>query len=136
MTRGKYKTKQRELIAAFLKDNSDRHITADAVVEALKGRVGQTTVYRNLGALVKEGEALKYSHAQVNCYRYAKNCCGKDEPFYHFMCDGCGRMFHIECSNLDEAARHVRDGHGIHLDKKRTVLYGSCEKCAVTEESK
>ncbi|MDR0196928.1 MAG: transcriptional repressor [Oscillospiraceae bacterium] len=135
MERGRYKTKQRELIVSFLSGNSERHTTVDAIVEALRGRVGQTTVYRNLDALVKSGDVLKYVHGRDSCYRYAKDCCKKEEPFFHFMCVRCGRMLHLECSGLDAASRHVREGHGIRLDKKRTVLYGSCERCVIAEET-
>ena len=46
-----YKTKQRARILEYLKDNKDKHITADTIIEHFKSTgnpIGKATVYRYL----------------------------------------------------------------------------------------
>ena len=53
-SRGKYKTKQRELIFKFLVDNKNRHVTVDEIIEYTRkvdSPVGKTTAYRYMDEL-------------------------------------------------------------------------------------
>ena len=126
--RGKYKTKQRELILLFLKSESPNHITAEVIAEKLKGQVGLATVYRNLDELVKEGSAIKYDapNGVSACYRHVND---EAEKFYHFLCVDCGQMSHISCNKFNDLSEHIKHDHGITLDLHKTVLYGSCQAC-------
>ena len=61
---GRYKTKQREIILGLLKDNYNRHMTADEVILFLQEQntpVGKATVYRYLDCLVEQGIIRKYA---------------------------------------------------------------------------
>ncbi|MFA6947888.1 MAG: transcriptional repressor [Eubacteriales bacterium] len=133
-----YKTKQRELILACLRDNAGRHMSAAELTDELRqneNAVGQTTVYRTLERLVGEGIAHKYTAADgmSACYQYAE----RDEcrGCYHLVCSSCGELIHISCEFLDELSEHIYADHRFRIDPFKTVLYGICEKCAANETS-
>lgn len=130
---GKYKTKQREIILDLLKDNNERHLTADEVILHLREQntpVGKATVYRYLDCLVEQGIIRRYivPEGKGSCYQYiAENtACHKH---YHFKCEKCGRLFHVECEYLDGIAEHVYNDHRFQIDNSKTVYYGICGEC-------
>ena len=58
-----YKTKQKEIILNYLKQNSNTDLTADMIVNYIikkNKKCSQTTVYRYLKQLVNEGIVRKY----------------------------------------------------------------------------
>ncbi|NLM60574.1 MAG: transcriptional repressor [Clostridiales bacterium] len=128
-----YKTKQRELIYNFLKENSSLHITADEISEHLKkqgSRVSMATIYRYLDRLVASKVVRKYhlGNGESACYQYIEDtsdCSGH----FHLKCTGCGELIHMECSDLEKFFCHLRDEHNFRADLTQTVVYGECEKC-------
>lgn len=131
--RSKYNTKQGELILSCLKKHREEHVTADKVLEYLKvqgASVGQTTVYRNLDKLVREGIVIKYAGAkdQGACYQYIEDpeSCA---THYHLICADCGRMIHLQCEYLDNITAHLLEHHQFSMDKFKTVIYGLCRQC-------
>ena len=88
--RGKYKTKQRELILDYLVDNKDRHVTVDEIIDYTKesgSPVGKTTAYRYIDELEQKGIIRKYTIEKgiCACYQYID----KEEKCYnhfHFKC--------------------------------------------------
>ncbi|MBQ2313937.1 MAG: hypothetical protein II187_03455, partial [Treponema sp.] len=42
----------------------------------------------------------------------------------------CGKLFHLECRELEDIQRHLAAGHGFALNPFRTVFYGLCSECA------
>ncbi len=134
MNNNKYKTKQREVILEFLKNNPSRHFTADDVFLKLKDTgksVGKSTVYRYLEMLEKEGSVKKYiiDDTSSACYEYI-NDCSKCENHFHLKCSDCGALIHIDCDFLDQLNEHVLEDHNFHIDNSRTVLYGQCNACS------
>ena len=51
----------------------------------------------------------------------------------HMVCECCGRLFHLDCSQLEALSEHIREHHGFLLDYKNTILYGVCAACAEKE---
>ena len=129
---GGYKTKQRESILECLRQNTDKHFTADDIVETLRihgENVGRTTVYRYLDKLCDEGVVRKYviSDGGSACFQLCSENC---REHFHLMCVKCGRLIHTECSYLSGVGEHVKSKHGFTLDPVRTVLYGVCAECS------
>jgi Fur family ferric uptake transcriptional regulator len=128
-----YRTKQRELIYNFLKENGDLHITADEIAEHLKkqgSRVSLATIYRYLDRLVARNIVRKYhlGNGTSACYQYIEDtpdCTGH----FHLKCMGCGELIHMECSDLEHFFSHLRDRHNFKADLSQTVVYGECAKC-------
>ncbi|MCH5325506.1 MAG: transcriptional repressor [Eubacterium sp.] len=125
-----YKTKQSELILEYIKQNADRHLTADEISDGLKSEVGKTTVYRNLERLCEQGVVRKYilSDGGSACYQYAD--CGQRTRHFHLKCLKCGRLLHLECDHLTEIDEHIKAEHGFTVDPSRTVFYGRCADCS------
>ncbi|MBQ9766364.1 MAG: transcriptional repressor [Lachnospiraceae bacterium] len=130
---GQYKTKQREMILELLKNNSDKHLTAEDVIGYLKEQetpVGKATVYRYLERLEEQGIIRKYlmPEGKGACYQYSgdtREC----HRHYHFKCEKCGKLFHVQCEYLDGISKHVYGEHGFTIDSSKTVYYGICRNC-------
>lgn len=129
----RYNTNQRKLILAVIERNSDRHITADDVHLALihEGHpVGKATIYRHFERLEKDGILIKYSPVDgaSSCYQYAPSS-GKEPVHYHMKCERCGKLFHLDCSFLDQISDHFSEHHKFDLNRFKTVFYGVCSEC-------
>ena len=135
-TKAKYKTKQREKMQEFLKENSHKHFTAYDVCNYFKDKgeaIGTTTVYRQLDALYKEGVIKKYvlDESSSACYEY-DDCHDHDEHSrcYHLKCTECGKLIHLSCEEIELFEHHIAEDHGFAIDPTRTVFYGLCAECA------
>lgn len=133
-----YNTRQRSEILSYLKNNAAHHLTVDDITSALSSEgssVGKTTVYRYIDKLVNEGKVQKYfiSNSKSACYEYIgdNSCC---RSHYHFKCNLCGQLLHIDCDMMDEAFMHINSHHGFLVDNTKTVIYGLCEKCAKNQQ--
>lgn len=133
--RDQYRTKQRELILTCLQRNQSQHITVEELLARLKeegASIGQTTVYRNLDKLVKEGVVIRYTPPALGmsaCYQYI----GEREellPGCHLVCTDCGQTTHLQCDYLHNLSEHMKNDHDFNLDHHKTVLYGLCKNCA------
>lgn len=130
--RGRYRTKQQELILDCLREQKDVFLTVDQLMVYLGQKeiqVGQTTVYRTLDRLTGDGVVIRIpsvngSKAQ---YRYL----GEDETSEpgKMICLRCGRIVPLECSHLKEFSRHIRQEHGFLLEPEHLILYGYCSQC-------
>ena len=131
-----YRTRQQELLFAYLEKNKGKHFTAEDVrlhFEKAKTPIGIATVYRHLEKLAGEGIVQKYfiDEHSAACFEYSgKETCPKDSEHFHLKCDVCGTLFHLECEELSEIGRHLLEEHGFSLNPFRTVLYGTCKKCS------
>ena len=126
--RRRYRTRQRELVFACLEAHADRYLTVDDVWGTLAGageRVGRSTVYRGLEALVQDGAALEATAPGGEAsYRLCpQNVTGQ------LVCVSCGCAFPLECHMVEEFSAHVLEHHGFRVLTDRTVLYGLCAAC-------
>ncbi len=134
--RTKYRTKQRDMVLAYLKTVPNVHITASDVCAHFKEQgasIGQSTIYRQLERLVDEGIIKKYiiDANSPACFEYV---CTADhhqgpEICYHCKCEKCGRLIHLHCEELEEFQKHLYAEHHFKMDPVRTVFYGLCEQC-------
>jgi len=135
-----YKTKQRQLILNYLIQNKNTHITADDVSDHLRRQgtsVGKATIYRYLDRLVAQNVVRRFSlgNRASACYQYI----GDDQDcqaHYHLMCTGCGKLIHMECSDLDRIFCHLDEEHSFKADPSKTIVYGECRECSRKETSK
>ncbi len=128
-----YRTKQREYILSFFKDNVGKHFTADDVFELLRSQgnsVGKSTVYRYLEKLEKTNMVRKYisDDGASACFEYVDNSTHCDEHF-HFKCSSCGALLHVDCDYLGSLNNHIMSHHNFEVDYSKTVLYGICSDC-------
>lgn len=130
MAETKYKTKQRDEILGFFRENADGCFTAREVIE--KVRAGEATVFRTLSALVDEGVLKRFTgdSSRGGAAHYQYNMCTESEPHIHLKCEDCGRLIHMDCGFMNNIVSHFRADHGFAVDCTRTVIYGRCEACA------
>ncbi|MBE7722705.1 Fur family transcriptional regulator [Lacrimispora indolis] len=127
--RGRYRTKQQEIILNCLKKQRSRFLTVDQFMDCLQEegvQVGQTTVYRVLERLAEEGEVMKLPTEDGSKIRY---CYADKEELNKpgkLVCLRCGRFIPLECSKMADFLEHIYEEHGFEMDEQHTVLYGYC----------
>lgn len=127
--RGRYRTKQQEIILDCLKKQKSRFLTVDQFMDCLRKegvQVGQTTVYRVLERLAEDGEIMKLPMEDGSKIRY----CYADKDELNkpgkLVCMRCGRFIPLECSKMADFLDHIYEEHGFEMDNQHTVLYGYC----------
>ena len=131
MMKGQYNTKNRELLTQYLRETAGRHVTVQEICDHFKGRMGTTTVYRQLDRLVEDGRVNKYllDGASGAYFEYVdQSHCG-DTACFHCKCEKCGRLIHLHCDELAGIQHHILAHHGFKVDSLKTVFYGICESC-------
>ena len=132
--RGKYKTRQQEVILGCLKKQKLRFLTVDQFMECLEKdniTVGYTTVYRALERLEEEGKVIKLPTEDGTKTRY---CFAEKEILEKpgkLVCLKCGRFIPLECSRLEAFFDHISEEHGHHM-----ILYGYCGCCKKEKNSR
>ena len=134
----KYKTKQRVAILDFIESNKDREVTANDILVYLNKndlKASQTTIYRYLDNLVKEGIIKKnYSEEKSSsCYQYVGKRC---KEHYHLKCNNCGEIIHLDSEIFSSIEKKIIDRYGFKIDNLRAILYGTCNKCNMNNKSK
>ena len=129
----KYNTKQQELILNYLKQNHEKDLSAQMIVNYIikkNKQCSQTTVYRQLKRLVEEGVVDKYyidSNSVSSYYKYIKD--NKCKEHFHFRCEKCGKTMHLENNDLEKIETALEKEYKVKLDPSKTVLYGKCNGC-------
>ncbi len=131
--KGEYKTKSRNAIIEYLRDNADKRFTARDIVEALSekdGGINRSTIYRNLERLCQEGKLIKYRETDINasCYQYSERHAACHEHI-HAECSSCGKIFHMKNEIFKTAEKKMKSEYGIDIDYGKTVITGLCDDC-------
>ncbi len=131
----KYKTKQRVAILEFIENNKDKEITANDILMYLNKnefKASQTTIYRYLDNLVKEGIIKKYysEEKSSSCFQYIGKKCNEH---YHLKCNICGEITHLDSEIFSSIEKKIIDKYGFKIDNIKTILYGTCKKCSKTK---
>ena len=122
-----YRTRQRDRVIGFFRDNPHRCFTAKDIIGELSPELGEATAYRLLKRLSQEGVLRRFipDGAEGASYQYAGDCGGH----IHLKCLGCGRLIHMECRKMGEMEEHLKVDHDFTVDRSKTVLYGLCKRC-------
>jgi Fur family transcriptional regulator, peroxide stress response regulator len=119
-------TRQRELILLILQGTRS-HPTADWIYEEARKKMPQiskSTVYRNLGILIKMGEITALnSNGTITRYEI------KQKPHYHFRCEQCGQVFDLENPIKEDLDRKVEANTGFKVKYHQLEFRGLCKEC-------
>ena len=131
--KGEYKTKPRNAIIKFLKENADTRFTARDILNAVKvdgEELDRSTIYRNIERLCREGKLVKYKETDVNatCYQYTE-AHGSCHSHMHAQCSGCGKIFHLDNELVEEATSKIKSEYGIDIDYGKTIIVCQCKEC-------
>ena len=135
-----YKTKARESIVSYLKNNPDKRFTAREIFDYVKDEaegVNRTTVYRNLDRLCEQGDLTKFKEPNQDAwfFQYSvehKHC----NSHMHAQCSECGKIFHLEKPFVDDFESKLRDTYGLDVNASKTVIIGVCEDCHKNDSEK
>ena len=128
-----YKTKNRDALIAYLQTREGEHVTVNEIHDhfrAIGSTMGVATIYRNLEKMVADGQMRKYvvDSGSAACFEYSGAQHGHAR-FIHCKCEKCGRILHIDRSEIEEMARLLEERSGFRMDNVQTVLYGVCGEC-------
>ena len=133
MTKAQYKTRQLLEIEAFLKENVNKHVTVNDIILFFKEQgknIGKATIYRHLERMVSDGLLHIYmlETGDSACFEYIED---EDLNPVCFLCkcEKCGKLIHLECTELSFIGEHLKEEHGFEIDHARTVFYGTCNEC-------
>lgn len=131
--RGRYQTKQKEVIVAYFQERPQDCLSAEDVHSALGADVGMTTVYRAIARLCEEGFLRRYAPQSTGgAALYQFNPC--EERHMHIRCVSCGTLSHLHCKLVKDFTEHLQQHHGFVLDECQTMLYGLCAKCEAKQK--
>jgi Fur family ferric uptake transcriptional regulator len=121
-------TRQRRAVGAIL-DDLDAFASAQEIHDILAQRgekVGLSTVYRNLQALVDatEVDSLRGDDGEV---RYRRCSAGHH---HHLVCRSCGRTVEVEGPTVERWADRVAGEHGFTDIAHTLEIFGTCEECS------
>ena len=125
-----YITRQQQAVLQALASCPGGRATATELAERLHAggqRIGLSTVYRQLDKLTGQGKVHKLLTDGAAFFQYCNKAAHQD--CFLLKCEGCGAVFHADCSRLGELYGHLLVGHGFAINPRRTMFYGLCEKC-------
>lgn len=129
-----YMTRQQQAVLKCIESCPCGRATAMDLMQMLRQEgqtVGLSTVYRQLEKLVAQGKVHKLLTEEGACYQYCDKTVHRD--CFLLQCEGCGAIFHMDCSHLGELYGHLLESHGFAINPRRTMFYGLCGKCREAE---
>lgn len=133
MATGNYNTIARTKIKEYLSENSDKGVTVQDINDFLLSQglgVNITTIYRYLDKLTKEGQLMKHPSKDGSQGVYQlTNTSGHCHEHLHLQCTKCGTIMHLDCDNMGEFSRHIREEHGFVISCRNSIIYGLCQEC-------
>lgn len=126
-----YKTKQKDILISFLKENKNKQFSVNAIADNIcNAQIGKSTVYRLINQLTKEGylRCFHDENSKISLYQYAdKN--NRCDHHFHLKCNMCKKIIHLECDHTSELKEHIASKHSFAIDISKTILYGYCNDC-------
>ena len=122
-------SKQREEIIEIIKEMYN-HPTAEEIYFLTKQKdpaVSRSTVYRNLGRLVKKGVVTQIAVSKgPDRYDYIQN----RAKHGHVICDKCGKMCDFSYDfNIKQIKKSIENQTGIEVLDDGIVVKGICDSC-------
>jgi Fur family transcriptional regulator, stress-responsive regulator len=119
---------------AVLRAVSDApHVSADVVVEAVRGEIGWISVqavYDALAALTDTG-LLRRIQPAGSPARYEGRV---GDNHHHLICRVCARMVDVDCAVGHAPCLTAVEDAGFEIDEAEVVYWGRCPECVLEEE--
>ena len=104
------------------------HLTADDVVEVVRGDIGtisRRAVYDAVGVLADMG-LLRRIQPAGSAARYEDRA---GDNHHHLICRSCGSVTSLDNSYLDSLATALYDEQGFQADIGHFAIFGLCRDC-------
>jgi Fur family ferric uptake transcriptional regulator len=122
-------TRQRSAVVDLLREQAGFH-SAQEYFDMLRTRgqrIGLTTVYRTLQAMVSSGDVDMIVGADGEA-RY-RGCGQALGHHHHLVCRHCGRTVEISATEVEQWATSVAVAHGFTSVDHTVELVGTCRNC-------
>ncbi len=122
-------TRQRRAVSAIL-DDLDGFASAQQIHDKLSHRgekVGLSTVYRNLQALV---DAAQVDMIRADDGEVLYRRCNAGHHHHHLVCRSCGRTVEVSGSAIERWAEAVAAEHAFVEVEHTIEVFGTCSSCA------
>lgn len=126
-----YSKNNTERILHFLKTHHDFQFSALQIQEALQSDAIQpnlTTIYRQLEKMVQASKVLQFYSEDGNTKLFQINRRDCDSHL-HIKCAVCGKILHLDCSEVDTFLAHLKETHQIKVNCETSLLFGICSDC-------
>ena len=128
-----YRTRAKESICSYLKENRGKALSLEQICEGLKRfEIGKSTVYRIVSSLVKSGRVKRLSDGVSRHVSYQFIGEGSCRAHMHLKCKDCGAIIHLEQSISRDFLKGLRVLKGFALDED-SLLIGRCVRCSAGE---
>lgn len=119
-------SKQRKIILEIL--NNLCHPTAEELYSEINKRkptISRSTVYRNIGILLKNEEIKK-----IKILNGPDRFDANTKEHYHIICENCDRVLDfIYDFEQEELKKIIKQQTGTSININSITLYGICEEC-------
>jgi Fur family ferric uptake transcriptional regulator len=109
------------------------HVSADVVVEAVRGDIGWISVqavYDALAALTEKGLLRRIQPAGAPA-RYEGRV---GDNHHHLICRVCERMVDVDCAVGHAPCLAAVEDAGFEIDEAEVVYWGRCPDCILQEQ--
>ena len=116
-------------LAVLTEVEAHAHSTAEAIVEAVRDRLGTATiqsVYHILNALT-EAHILRRIEPEGSPGRFELF---RDDNHHHLVCRTCGDVTDVACTVGHAPCLTASDDHGYVIDAAEVIFWGTCPSCA------
>ena len=129
-----YNTKARELVTCIFEKSGGKTLSASEILSSAREHdsgISESTVYRILSRLEKDGLLIKYvsEKGESAVYQFVGNS-GPCKGHLHLKCTRCKEVYHLDCHFMEELSSHLYSEHGFKLSCEGSIIYGLCKKCA------
>ena len=116
-------------LAVLAEVEAHPHSTAEAIVEAVRDRLGTATiqsVYHILNALT-DAHILRRIEPEGSPGRFELF---RDDNHHHLVCRTCGQVNDVACTVGHAPCLTASDDHGYAIDAAEVIFWGTCPSCA------
>ena len=128
----KYETGKKEAIISFLRMGSEHSFTLVEICEAIaRDGKGQSTVYRLVSELVREGSVRRISDGKTRHCTYQYVGGAECKSHLHLKCRECGKLIHLGKAISSKLLSEVYSAGGFTVEGGG-MLFGKCKECSKT----
>lgn len=132
----RYTTKQRKILEDCLMAHLDKKVSVKDILSCLKNKgISQSSVYRNLAAMEKDGKLKRFVSEDSNEILYQYLADEDCRNHIHLTCTRCGKISHMSTANSMYIEKHIENDEQFYMDKGDTVIYGLCSQCREKENT-
>jgi Fur family transcriptional regulator, stress-responsive regulator len=120
-------------LAVFKAVSDDPHVSADVVVESVRGEIGWISVqavYDALATLTDVG-LLRRIQPAGSPGRYEGRV---GDNHHHLICRVCDRMVDVDCAVGHAPCLTAVEDAGFEIDEAEVVYWGRCPECILQEQ--